>query len=1080
MTRNVDGRDVPLPERYSGSLVLRKRLLEPLSAVDPRCVLIAAPAGYGKSVLAAQLTESSRTAVWVECGEDGESRESLFARIRAVVSEPPATLGHRPEQDSLFDPDAATAALQEAFTDEGWLVLDGLSAAGGCDLLALVRSVQDSTPCRVRIVATMREADSVTLSVPWAYVIDSHHLAFDDDEVLELVAGEVGRPDVALAAQVLRDSGGHPALASLLARQAALSGRALVSVPHGVHAMLWSLACQVDSDAVSALRVAAVLGSGDGRRLDEALGRPAFQDMARCASVLSLLRVSGTDAAWSYRLHDLVRSAFAPPEYIAQMSPAQLRRTVNALAETGDAAAALRIATEAHADGLILEVLESEGDELLRRGEARVVARAIGCLGPGSLVTSPRVLLLKASVALESPDACDGRNAAQAALDLARHSGDSELEADSLLLLAKMSFSLGDQRTCGDYIRSLLENSRMGHDPSRSALALAFSSQACACLLDSPGLAALQGPVESALGHPSLPVDTREQLRLRYALSRALLWGEWDCAARTTDCVRRAPGVSPALRILAEVDFAAASAELGRCETALAVTRAVMEEADRLGFRSTYYCAMGTLSSLEAASGSGTDWSGMADAAVSGGYEIGEVGSSVMNAIYTSATARACRDADAGLGWAERAMAMLEGHCLPVLELSAQIERAASLLALGDRAVAGAAAIQLSERARGAGARYLGVKADLIVAAANCAQRGEFDGLMKHGDLIGSGSVNWMTAMYIRAFPELLASIVTVLEASEVPSHLLRLIPDPYATEALEACVGRLPRVDIDALSVRMLGHPFDRQVHASGGPVTQPAPACSVRLFGGFEVRTPSGPVPDKAWVKRKARLMFAMLAARPGKDVPREQIIEYLWPDMDEQRGLNNFYVAWSSMKRALSPGAGRDETCPYVEHVRGVCRLLTDAVTSDLIEFESSLTVARKARSAGDTDSELAALQAIADLYRGELLPGDSYDDWFASLRERCRHDFEDAMLRSAEILEARGELQAALGLLRRALTHDPWREDLYQSALRLQIAAGQRSAAIETYMLCRTRLVEDLGIDPSGETTRLYEHVLGMEI
>ena len=84
----------------------------------------------------------------------------------------------------------------------------------------------------------------------------------------------------------------------------------------------------------------------------------------------------------------------------------------------------------------------------------------------------------------------------------------------------------------------------------------------------------------------------------------------------------------------------------------------------------------------------------------------------------------------------------------------------------------------------------------------------------------------------------------------------------------------------------------------------------------------------------------------------------------------------------------------------------------------------------------------------------------------------------MPRAAHLLEAQDPRQA-LGLVRRALDQDPWREDLYQAALRLQIAAGQRSAAIDTYMACRTRLVDDLGIDPSGETKRLYEHVLGME-
>ena len=43
----------------------------------------------------------------------------------------------------------------------------------------------------------------------------------------------------------------------------------------------------------------------------------------------------------------------------------------------------------------------------------------------------------------------------------------------------------------------------------------------------------------------------------------------------------------------------------------------------------------------------------------------------------------------------------------------------------------------------------------------------------------------------------------------------------------------------------------------------------------------------------------------------------------------------------------------------------------------------------------------------------------------------------------------------------------------------ITEGMRSAAVETYVACRARLGEDLGLDPSSETLSLYEQVLAME-
>jgi DNA-binding SARP family transcriptional activator len=405
------------------------------------------------------------------------------------------------------------------------------------------------------------------------------------------------------------------------------------------------------------------------------------------------------------------------------------------------------------------------------------------------------------------------------------------------------------------------------------------------------------------------------------------------------------------------------------------------------------------------------------------------------------------------------------------------VEHAAALLALGDTSLTHQVAEAAREAMEGTPAQTHRLRADLVLAEID-ARRGRPDlataRLSQHAQYLASESANWLVAAYIRAFPGLLGPVAAATGVDALPAHMLRLVPAGCAEAALPAARSYLSVHDTSALSRRLLG----RVTNVACRPALAPS-TCRVRLFGGLRVEVDGHPLEDKSWRKRKARLLFAMLTSRCGKDIPRDQLIEYLWPEMDEQRALNNFYVAWSCMKHALVPGLRRGETCAFVEHRGGVCRTAVERVVTDLDELDALLSVAAKARFTGDEVAELAALKSVADLYRGELLPGEAYDDWFSALRERCRHDFEDAMLRAANLLEGRGDLGGGLSLLRRALQHDPWREDLYQAALRLQMAAGQRSAAIETYLACRTRLVEDLGIDPSCETMRLYEQVLGME-
>jgi DNA-binding SARP family transcriptional activator/tetratricopeptide (TPR) repeat protein len=438
----------------------------------------------------------------------------------------------------------------------------------------------------------------------------------------------------------------------------------------------------------------------------------------------------------------------------------------------------------------------------------------------------------------------------------------------------------------------------------------------------------------------------------------------------------------------------------------------------------------------------------------------------------------ASRDADYAHRLAERGIREAAAGGSPVLLWLAELVHAQASLALGDVDRARATASRILPHVEPIGAMGHVLHARLILAQSALVD-GDLGTAVQHvsavSDYIVDKSPALIVASYVRAFPALLGPLSLAMGAEMVPVRVLNLLHGEYAAEALQAAASVLTPAEVGQLASRMRAE----EERIAAEKAAEAEAVCTVRLFGGLEVVTPRGQIGDRDWMKRKARLLFAMLVSRQGSDVPRGEIIEYLWPDMEEERGLNNFYVVWSAMKHALTPGAMRDTPSPFVEHVHGVCRIAPRRVDSDLQRFGDLVAAARHAREVEDVDAELAALRSLAELYRGEVLPGDVYDDWFAPLRERFRHDFEDAMMRAASLLEVRGDPRAGLALLRQATAHDPWREDLYQASLRLQIAAGQRSAAIETYMSCRNRLVEDLGIDPSRETTALYEQVLGME-
>ncbi len=415
-------------------------------------------------------------------------------------------------------------------------------------------------------------------------------------------------------------------------------------------------------------------------------------------------------------------------------------------------------------------------------------------------------------------------------------------------------------------------------------------------------------------------------------------------------------------------------------------------------------------------------------------------------------------------------------HC-KWLNWSAALEVAASLLALGDTHAAAQQATRLRGESQAVGAERLWLTADMILAEAARRENQVAEGvarLIEHEEYVLTESANWQIAMYIRSFPHLLGLFAAALGPGAIPAHLLRMVLSDEVDGVLAAASDVLEDEPWRRLAQRLVGEEDMEALDRRLG-----TPDCEVRVFGGLDVRVGSRRVTDRDWRKRKARLLFAMLILNCGREMPREQLLDYLWPEMDGERARNNFYVIWSAMKGALSPGIDKTTPCPYIENTGGMCRIAPNLVKSDVVRFSELVAESLSAEKAGDADLAISALEQLAEIYRGELLPGDVYDDWFAQARDTYRIEFGDAMLRASVLLKARGEPTRALSMVRRALIADVWREDLYQAALALQMECGQRSAAIETYATCRRKLADDLGLDPSSETMRLYEQILSME-
>jgi DNA-binding SARP family transcriptional activator len=85
-------------------------------------------------------------------------------------------------------------------------------------------------------------------------------------------------------------------------------------------------------------------------------------------------------------------------------------------------------------------------------------------------------------------------------------------------------------------------------------------------------------------------------------------------------------------------------------------------------------------------------------------------------------------------------------------------------------------------------------------------------------------------------------------------------------------------------------------------------------------------------------------------------------------------------------------------------------------DVEAFEEAASTARK-------EEEPAAYRAAIDLYAGELLPTDRYQEWVEERRRELRESFLSLLVELAGFCEGRGEYEAAVEALARAVANEP---------------------------------------------------------
>jgi len=234
-------------------------------------------------------------------------------------------------------------------------------------------------------------------------------------------------------------------------------------------------------------------------------------------------------------------------------------------------------------------------------------------------------------------------------------------------------------------------------------------------------------------------------------------------------------------------------------------------------------------------------------------------------------------------------------------------------------------------------------------------------------------------------------------------------------------------------------------------------------RLLGRLEVVDADGV--DLTPVRPQQRALLALLLLRAGEVVANDELAEGLWGPRPPKTAHKALHGHISALRKRL--GAERIETRPP-----GYRLLLARGDELDAARFDQ---VVAAARADGPSARSRKLREALA-LFRGEPLSDFRYDEFAAPEAARLE---ELRLTVVEEHIDAELELgrhAKVIPQLERLVFDHPLRERMRAQLMLALYRTGRQADALRAFQDARTRLVDDLGIEPSPTLQSLERRIL----
>jgi ATP/maltotriose-dependent transcriptional regulator MalT/DNA-binding SARP family transcriptional activator len=310
----------------------------------------------------------------------------------------------------------------------------------------------------------------------------------------------------------------------------------------------------------------------------------------------------------------------------------------------------------------------------------------------------------------------------------------------------------------------------------------------------------------------------------------------------------------------------------------------------------------------------------------------------------------------------------------------------------------------------------------------------------------------------------ILALELKVSEAIDYAAHLLSTRLASGAQEELKKLSNH------PDLGVKEKIQEIRRAIHRSKAPPLRIETLGAFRLFRGDSL------MEEDEWDRSQPKKMLKALLSYGGERIPKEIIIDELWPEESPRVAERNFKTTIQRLRKSLEPFIHKDFGSSYIHLHGNIVFLDAELCHVDADRFLSLLKMAGDKQKKGDGKGAFPFYAEAVEIYKGDFLPEELYAPWPDKKREELRAKYIELLNKMASLHERQGSLKKAMDCYKKAIQVDPLIEESYQKLMSFHANKGMYNEALRIYEDCKKALKRELKTEPDPTTTAIYRKVL----